>query len=65
MHGQIIGCPKVVRCDRGTENTKVAYLQPFLRRKGRDQHAGIKSFRYGRSVSNQVSGITYHSCGMR
>ena len=45
------GLPRLVRADRGTENAKVAYLHPFLRR----DIAGTSSFQYGRSVSNQVS----------
>lgn len=40
--------------DRGTENTKIAFMQPFLRRHGTDSLSGEKSFRYGRSVHNQV-----------
>jgi len=47
------GVPSVVRCDMGSENTTIAYLQPFLRRHGRDS-AAERSFRYGKSVSNQV-----------
>ena len=27
----VIGCPKTVRADRGTENAKIAFIQPFLR----------------------------------
>ena len=53
-----VGCPKLVRCDRGTENVGVAYLQPFLR-SGTDLHAGTASFRYGISVSNQVCDLHY------
>ena len=44
-----IGCPKVVRADRGTENAKLAYIQPFLRNTSINS-----SFLYGKSVSNQV-----------
>lgn len=43
----------MLRCDRGSENAKVAYIQPFLRRHGTDPQSGSKSFQYGRSVSNQ------------
>ncbi len=25
-----IGCPKIVRADKGTENAKIAFMQPFL-----------------------------------
>lgn len=49
----LVGCPTVLRADRGTENTNVAFLQPFLRH-GDDAFAGEKSFMYGRSTSNQV-----------
>ncbi len=51
----LTGCPKIIRCDRGTENSVVAYLQPFLRRNCSDIFSGENSFRYGRSTSNQVS----------
>ena len=53
-HLIIAGLPRLVCTDRGTENVKVAFLQPFLRRNGRDLSAGTKSFQYGKSVSNQV-----------
>lgn len=43
-----LGAPKLVRCDCGTENSVIAYLQPFLTE-------DFASFRYGTSVSNQVS----------
>ena len=48
------GMPRVVRVDRGTENSTIAYLQPFLRRNGQDSFAGEKSFLYGQSITNQV-----------
>lgn len=48
------GMPRVVRVDRGTENSTIAYLQPFLRRNGRDSFAGENSFLYGQSITNQV-----------
>ena len=38
----------------GSENAHIAFLQPFLRRNGSDCFAGEHSFRYGKSVSNQV-----------
>ena len=47
----LIGCPRIVRSDRGTENSRIAYLQPFLHRNG----SGVdSSFQYGKSSSNQV-----------
>ena len=51
----ILGCPRIVRTDRGTENCTVAFLQPFLRRNGRDRLSKENIFQYGRSASNQVS----------
>ena len=47
----LTGCPRIVRGDRGTENSRIAYLQPFLRRNG---SGADNSFQYGRSASNQV-----------
>ena len=52
------GCPRIVRGDRGSENSRVAYLQPFLRRNGSDTHVE-KSFQYGRSASNQVKLVMF------
>ncbi len=49
-----LGCPKIVRCDKGTENSVISYLHPFLRRNSNDVFSGENSFRYGRSTSNQV-----------
>jgi len=54
-----IGAPTILRADRGTENTNIAFLQPFLRDDGEDSFAKEKSFMYGRSTSNQVS---FNSC---
>ena len=48
-----LGCPRIVRADRGTENAKIAFMQPFLRHQAGDDSAQ-NSFLYGRSVSNQV-----------
>ena len=48
-----IGLPSIIRCDLETENSTIAYLQPYLRRNCSDS-AREMSFRYGRSVSNQV-----------
>lgn len=45
--------PSIVRCDMGTENTTVAFLQGFMRSEGTDAFAGVKSFVYGKSTSNQ------------
>lgn len=43
----------ILRADRGTENTNIAFLQPFLWDQGVDSFAKEKSFMYGRSTSNQ------------
>ncbi|XP_062515632.1 uncharacterized protein LOC134191084 [Corticium candelabrum] len=50
---EIGGCPRVVRADRGTENTTIAFVQPFLRHYGTDSLAKTKSFWYGKSITNQ------------
>ena len=50
---QIKGAPSIMRADYGTENVKVASIQRFLRRDGTDSFAGINSFMYGKSESNQ------------
>ena len=47
------GCPMILRSDLGTENVKLAYFQPFLRRHCTDALVHC-SFLYGRSTSNQV-----------
>lgn len=48
------GCPREVHADGGTENSKIAYLLPFLRRNDADSLAGSNSFQYSISASNQV-----------
>ena len=45
--------PKILRCDLGTENTNLAFLQPFFHHECNDDMAGRKSFMYGKSMSNQ------------
>ncbi len=50
---QLGGAPRVVRADCGTENVYVAAIQRFLRSQHNDDMAGIASFMYGKSVSNQ------------
>ena len=47
------GCPRRVRADRGTENSKVRNVQRLLRRNHQDSLAGEKSFVYGQSIANQ------------
>lgn len=53
----LIGCPKIVRADKGTENAKISFLQPFLRYQGTNGRDNLpeNTFRYGRSVNNQAS----------
>ncbi len=57
MYVCVLGCPSIVRADRGTENTTVAFIQPALRHYHMDSLAKEKSFLYGRSTANQVSFI--------
>ena len=45
--------PRIIRADYGTENVNVATIQRFLRRDCEDAFSGLKSFLYGKSVSNQ------------
>jgi len=47
------GCPRIVRADMSTENSRIRDGQRFLRRHGCDEFANEKSFLYGRSTSNQ------------
>ena len=54
MHFLLAGVPSILRSDRGTENSVIAFLQPAFRNEGTDSHAGEKSFQYGRSSANQV-----------
>jgi len=49
-----IGVPRLLRTDCGTENTNLSFIQPFLRRTHSDSFSGFESFRYGKSVTNQV-----------
>ena len=50
-----VGCPQVLRTDRGTENSILAMIQPMLRHNHTDLFAQHKSHIYGKSTSNQVS----------
>lgn len=50
----IIGCPSIVRCDCGTENTSLAACHMAMRHNHRDEWQGEKSFRYGSSTTNTV-----------
>lgn len=51
--GQLGYVPKILRGDMGTENSLVSLLQPYFRRDGGDRFAGLNSFVYGKSTSNQ------------
>ena len=51
---QLGGTARIIRADHGTENGKVAAVQlRFFRRNAQDDWAGMNSFLYGKSVSNQ------------
>ena len=50
---QLGGTARVIRADRGTENGYAAGVQRFFRGNAQDDWAGINSFMYGKSVSNQ------------
>lgn len=45
--------PRILRCDLGTENTTLEFLQPYFRHYCNDDLAGVKSFMYGKSTANQ------------
>jgi len=47
------GCPRVVRCDPGTENAGICRAQLFLRMHHSDSKAGPASFWRGKSTQNQ------------
>lgn len=49
----VSGTATVIRGDMGTENCRVAAIQRFLRHDSGDSWAGMKSFLYGKSISNQ------------
>ena len=53
------GCPAVLRCDYGTENTSLGTAQIAFRMYHTDSLAGEKSFVYGPSKSNIVSDLGY------
>ena len=53
----LIGCPKILHTDPGTENSNVAVVQPALRHNGNDSFAGSNGHRYGKSPSNQVISV--------
>ena len=51
----VIGCPRKVRADYGTENCLVAKLHIAFHLAFEDQSTAIKSFIYGPSTANIVS----------
>lgn len=51
---EIEGVPKIIRIDRGTENTLIADMQKALRWNHEDGHAGNRSVHLGKSSANQV-----------
>ena len=50
---QLGGVPRMMRCDRGTENTIIGTLQQFFRWHGDDEFAGSGSFVEDKSSANQ------------
>ena len=44
---------KIIRSDRGSENTVIGGIQMYLRQNHRDNFSGEKSSRYGSSINNQ------------
>lgn len=51
LHSGLV--PRILRCDAGTENTYIKFLQPFFRHHHSDAMAGMKSFIVGKSTANQ------------
>lgn len=49
-----LGCPTIIRCDCGTENTEVAACHMSMRHNHTDQFKGENSVRYGASTTNTV-----------
>ena len=45
--------PRILRCDKGTENSTLKLLQPFFRYNCEDRFAGLNSIILGKSTSNQ------------
>ena len=52
-----LGCPAILRCDKGTENSVLAACHMAMRHNHSDGVSGEKSFRYGPSTSNTVNVI--------
>ncbi|XDV33831.1 hypothetical protein PO909_004099 [Leuciscus waleckii] len=47
------GCPRIIRCDMGTENVIMRDIQMFFRRNDVDERAGARSCITGVSTANQ------------
>ena len=45
--------PKIIRSDRGSENTIIGGIHVYLRQNHGDNFSGEKSYRYGSSINNQ------------
>lgn len=56
LHNYGVGCPAMLRCDYGMENVSLATAQIGFRLHHNDSLAGERSFMYGPSKSNIVSG---------
>ena len=50
-----LGCPTLLRCDKGSENSLLSTCHMAMRHKHRDSFSGENSFRYGSSTTNTVS----------
>ena len=57
---KIIGCPTLLRCDYGTENSSLAKGHIAMRLQHDDTLSGEKSFIYGPSTANIVSRACVH-----
>lgn len=51
--GELGGCARILRSDKGTENSSIRDMQRYLRRNDDDALGGDMSFIYDRSTSNQ------------
>ena len=60
IHDQL-GCPQVIRIDKGVENSKLAEVQIALRMFHRDCHAQERSVTYGPSPANSVKTFSYNN----
>ena len=50
----LLGCPRLLRIDLGTENCNLALIQPMLRYFHTDDLSRNACHRYGKSTTNQV-----------